>query len=177
MDGDVLTPTWSEAYATSLAFRIDSSTSWLSSACSCKILSFLAASRATNVLSLTVLCRRRRIEEAQAHSYQRSEHIEVSQTCSMPPPLLSGWWCRKKGGSPSALHNQSIMFISNSVHAGLDACSKPVQTIWSVRNLLLFLLMKQRKTKGFNLTQVNPTQLIASASMSPSIEGHEVRLG
>lgn len=27
------------------------------------------------------------------------------------------------------------------------------------------------------LTQVNPTQLMASASMSPSIEGHEVRLG
>ncbi len=35
----------------------------------------------------------------------------------------------------------------------------------------------EEKSTDCALTQVNPIQLMASASMSPSIEGHEVRLG
>lgn len=95
----------------------------------------------------------------------------------MPPPLLCEWWCRKNEGSPSALHSQSITLISNSVHAGLEACSKPAQEMyyWDI----WALSRSYSGEKGFlsPLTQVNPTQLMASASMSPSIDGHEVRLG
>ena len=88
-----------------------------------------------------------------------------------PPPGLSGRMCRKSSGKPIIFPSQFMTIVSSSVQTGLEAFEK------SQKSKVSIPLQAHNLHSLKLLTQVNPRQLIASASISPNNEGNEFKAG